>query len=188
MVGGVMRPDYTTLCDDALVTIARAGDQGAFEELVKRHRDSVASRLRRQGVSDADLEDAVQEALVSALQQLRRLRDPKRVVSWLHTIARNKLRDGLRRRPTTAGDEELQSQLDARRPFTQVLDSVDLAAAIRADPRLGRGAHRLLKALFENDFDRAAASKELGIHRAALDQQFHRWVRTRVFALYSRSA
>lgn len=85
--------------DDArLVELARGGDREAFAQLVRRHlRSAYAVALAVLGVPE-DAEDASQDAIVSALQQLERCRDPARFGAWLVGITRNRARDMVRRR------------------------------------------------------------------------------------------
>ena len=83
-----------SLADARLVRRVLAGDEPAFDELVRRHRESVLSVTR--GVLDDwdEAEDAAQEAFLEALRGLRGLRRGERFRAWLGTIAR---RSALRR-------------------------------------------------------------------------------------------
>jgi RNA polymerase sigma-70 factor (ECF subfamily) len=76
-----------------LVEAARRGDHDAFEALATSAGDRLyaAARLILQS---ADLaEDAVQEALVRAWQQLPSLRDPDRFDAWLYRLVVNACAD-----------------------------------------------------------------------------------------------
>ena len=76
-----------------LVEAARRGDHEAFEVLAT----SVGDRLyavARLILRSSDLaEDAVQEALVRAWQQLPSLRDPDRFDAWLYRLVVNACAD-----------------------------------------------------------------------------------------------
>ncbi len=76
-----------------LVEAARRGDHEAFEVLATSAGDrlyAVARLIRR----SAELaEDAVQEALVRAWQQLPSLRDPDRFDAWLYRLVVNACAD-----------------------------------------------------------------------------------------------
>jgi RNA polymerase sigma-70 factor, ECF subfamily len=69
-----------------IVEAARRGDRRAFETLVT----SVVDRLYAAAVfilHDRTLaEDAVQETLIRAWQNIRKLRDPNRLEPWLHRV------------------------------------------------------------------------------------------------------
>jgi len=76
------------LTDADLVRSARAGDAGAFDCLVLRHRASVLYKARA-GVNDWEqAEDVAQQALVEAYKSLRGLREGTSFRAWLMTITR----------------------------------------------------------------------------------------------------
>jgi RNA polymerase sigma-70 factor (ECF subfamily) len=87
-----------TESDAALVARARGGDGGAFETLVRRHlRSAYAVALAQLG-EEADAQDAVQDAFVTALQRIEECRKPDQFGSWLMSIVRNRARDNRRYR------------------------------------------------------------------------------------------
>jgi RNA polymerase sigma-70 factor, ECF subfamily len=76
-----------------LVEAARRGDHEAFEVLATSAGDRLYA-VARLILRSADLaEDAVQEALVRAWQQLPSLRDPDRFDAWLHRLVVNACAD-----------------------------------------------------------------------------------------------
>src|SRR3970040_1638874 len=76
-----------------LVEAARSGDHEAFEALATSDGDRLYA-VARLILRAADLaEDAVQEALVRAWQQLPSLRDPDRFDAWLHRLVVNACAD-----------------------------------------------------------------------------------------------
>lgn len=93
-----MRPDYGSLPDGELATLAVAGGDAAFAELMRRHRSHVY-RLVMGNVGDADEAlDLTQETFVSAHGALRRYDPARPMRAWLAAIAINKCRDWGRRR------------------------------------------------------------------------------------------
>jgi RNA polymerase sigma-70 factor (ECF subfamily) len=81
-----------------LVEAARRGDNEAFEVLATSAGDRLYA-IARLIVRDAGLaEDAVQEALVRAWQQLPSLRDPDRFDAWLYRLVVNACADQGRQR------------------------------------------------------------------------------------------
>ena len=87
-----------TESDAALVARARGGDGGAFETLVRRHlRSAYAVALAQLG-EEADAQDAVQDAFVTALQRIEECRKPDQFGGWLLSIVRNRARDSRRYR------------------------------------------------------------------------------------------
>jgi RNA polymerase sigma-70 factor (ECF subfamily) len=87
-----------TESDAALVARARGGDGEAFGTLVQRHlRSAYAVALAQLG-EEADAQDAVQDAFVSALKRIEECRKPDQFGSWLMSIVRNRARDHRRYR------------------------------------------------------------------------------------------
>jgi RNA polymerase sigma factor (sigma-70 family) len=84
--------------DGGTVERARAGDKGAFGELLTRHRP-LAYHLAWRLLDDAaEAEDVTQEACLQAFLGLSGLRDPERFGAWLAGIALNLARMRLRAR------------------------------------------------------------------------------------------
>jgi len=96
-----MAPDART--DVELLGLIAGGDRPAFEELYRRYARSVLGiALRRMG-DRGRAEDATQDTFASIWRSASRY-DPARgrPASWLYTVARNAIVDGLRRRPEPA--------------------------------------------------------------------------------------
>ncbi|WP_205697598.1 RNA polymerase sigma factor [Conexibacter sp. SYSU D00693] len=100
----------TPLTDEALVARVRAGDDGAFTEIVQRYEAPLTGFARMVlGGAHHDAEECVQDAFVRALRSLRSgtaaSADREMALRpWLHTIVRNRCLDQLRaggKRPTT---------------------------------------------------------------------------------------
>jgi len=84
--------------DRELVASARRGDAEAFGELVSRHERAMLAAARAYFASEADVEDAVQDALVKAFRALDQLRDGAKFSGWLMRITVNTCLDTLRSR------------------------------------------------------------------------------------------
>ena len=85
--------------DEVLVGAARAGDDAAFSELVRRHQARVYRVALRMLGSDADAQDAAQEAFVAAWLALARFRGESSVATWLYRIVTNRCLSRLAPRP-----------------------------------------------------------------------------------------
>jgi RNA polymerase sigma factor (sigma-70 family) len=84
--------------DAALVAAARDGDSSAFGTLIERHYDLLLATCRR-ATGDADTAaDAAQEAVVTALLSLHRLRRGDSFGAWLVGIGLNLCRRALHER------------------------------------------------------------------------------------------
>lgn len=85
--------DQNELDDDALVTLALAGDDRAFEALLDRHDRVVVRVLGLLGVRAADREDLAQEVLVRVFRHLAGFRRGRKFSNWIYRIAVNVARD-----------------------------------------------------------------------------------------------
>lgn len=93
-----MSVDLAALTDGELADSASQGDDRAFAEIVRRHRQRIY-RLVLASVADPDEAlDLVQETFVSAHGALRRYDGERPMTAWLARIAINKCRDWGRRR------------------------------------------------------------------------------------------
>ena len=116
--------------DRELLADHLAGVTGAFDELVRRHRDRLwAVALRTLG-DPSDAEDAVQEALVAALRS-RSYRGDADVGTWLHRIVVNKCLDRLRQaRRLPAPDPAVALRRPDADPSTTVTSRLALEDAL----------------------------------------------------------
>lgn len=120
--------------DGELVRAALARDVASIGALLERHRaDMHAVALAVLG-HRADTHDAVQDAMISALTRIDRLRDADAVGPWLRAIVRNVCRMRLRSRRTFEATEPethatrepaLDAELEQRAAAAAVLAAVD---------------------------------------------------------------
>ncbi len=107
--------------DAELLAAHVAGDPGAFEVIVRRHRDRLWAVALRTTGDPEEAADALQDALISAFRRADQFRGDSAVTTWLHRIVVNASLDRLRRRAVR---------------FAQPLpdDNDDLPGAVTADP------------------------------------------------------
>ena len=104
-----------TTDETALLFRARAGDQQAFAELVGAYRNQVWAVCLNVTGNHQDAEDALQNTLIAAWQNLEKFRGEARFGTWLHRIATNNALTIVRRRkPSTP----LTGFSDAEQPIT----------------------------------------------------------------------
>ncbi len=84
-----MAAQRTGTDEAALLDRARAGDEGAFTELVETHRGELRAHCYRMLGSVHDADDALQDALVRAWRGLPAFQGRSSVRSWLYSIATN---------------------------------------------------------------------------------------------------
>jgi RNA polymerase sigma-70 factor, ECF subfamily len=78
-----------TVCEAELVARLQAGDQDAFEELVRTYGGRLLSVARRFVRNEADAQDIVQAAYLSAFRSLRQFEGGCQLSTWLHRIVVN---------------------------------------------------------------------------------------------------
>jgi RNA polymerase sigma-70 factor (ECF subfamily) len=101
--------------DAALLERLRAGDEAAYEELVRTHGGRLLAVARRFLRNEEDARDAVQDAFLSAFRSIGRFEGQARLSTWLHRIVVNaalmKLRSR-RRKPEQSIEELLPAFLE----------------------------------------------------------------------------
>jgi len=100
----------------ALVRAAKAGDMGAFEELVKRYDRNVFRIAQHITQNREDAEDVVQDAFLKAYGNLEQFQEQSKFYTWLVRIAVNEALMKLRRRRperTVSLDQEVQTEEDS---------------------------------------------------------------------------
>jgi RNA polymerase sigma-70 factor, ECF subfamily len=83
---------------DALLALAREGDEGAFRALVEAHRAELHAHCYRMLASYHDAEDALQETLLRAWRALPGFEGRSTLRAWLYKIATNAALDVAKRR------------------------------------------------------------------------------------------
>jgi RNA polymerase sigma-70 factor (ECF subfamily) len=128
-----------------LIDRARAGDAGAFGELVRRYQP-LASHVARLVAPRADVEDSVQEAFLKAYRSLPRFRTGAPFRPWLCRIvaneAKNRARSARRREGLALKMVDDRAE-ETPSPDTTVLARDEARVLIDAMNRL-RGDDRLV--------------------------------------------
>ncbi len=163
-----------------LMVAAQRGDSAAYARLLTDVMPIVRNVVRRARsfLNPADIEDLVQDVLLS-LHAVRATYDPERpFLPWLLAITRNRLADGARRYVRRSAHEVQVDELpvtypdDAANTETETYGDADaLKLAIAALPRGQRAAVEMLK-LRELSLKEAAAASGMSI--SALKVSVHR--------------
>ena len=110
--------------EKALLEALRAGDEAAYEKLVREHTGRMLSVARRFLREEDDARDAVQDAFVSAFRAIGNFEGGSRISTWLHRIVVNaalmKLRTR-RRKPEESIDDMLPRWTDDGHPTAEKL-------------------------------------------------------------------
>jgi RNA polymerase sigma-70 factor (ECF subfamily) len=90
--------DIAAADDAGLVARIVAGDRSAFQQLMRRHNTALFRAARAIVRDDADAEDVLQEAYLSAYRHLPEFRSEARLSTWLTRIVINQALGRLRAR------------------------------------------------------------------------------------------
>lgn len=173
--------------ETGLLARLRAGEDAAFGELVRAHSGRMLAVAKRILGSEADAEDVVQEAFVSAFRHLAAFDGRSALGTWLHRIAVNaalmKRRRG-RSRPETSIQAWLPEfsdgfHKDAPRPFEHVTQVpgggiVDSGAILAALDELPDEFRDVVVLRDIEGLDSKAAGASLGISDSLVRQRLHR--------------
>ncbi len=104
--------------DDVLIDRAKQGDREAFEFLVRRHQGAVYGYLRARLLQPSDADDLTQEVFLRCYLGRARFDSGQLVRPWLIGIARNLLREHVRKinRRKEVGWTELCLELEQLTP------------------------------------------------------------------------
>ncbi|NLE78664.1 MAG: RNA polymerase sigma factor [Rhodococcus sp.] len=104
------------MTDAELLALCKTGDQSAFTELVGRYRNNAWFVCLNICGNQFDAEDALQEALTAAWQNLPKFRGESRFNTWLHRIAANAALAVVRRRKSDISSDEVELDFEDSAP------------------------------------------------------------------------
>jgi RNA polymerase sigma factor (sigma-70 family) len=150
-----MRDEAVTV---ALVRRARAGDQGAWDEIVERFAPLVWAICKRHRLSAADADDVGQSLWLGLLEHFDSLREPAALPGWIATTTRReclKVHNDVRRRrspvDSAAADDEVLGADPTAVPVDEGLLVEERRAAVRAGYAALQPHCRRLLALMVSD-------------------------------------
>ena len=163
-----------------LVVLAKAGDRGAFDDLVKATYAQTYTLALRLTHNEEDARDVVQEAYLRAYKGLKKYRGDAQFTTWLYRITANcaatlltkgnkHRHEDLETSAATLFDERPEADPSVSADATILRDRVDAALA-HLPPRLR--AVVVLRDVYDLPHDEIA--QELGITEAAAKVRLHR--------------
>jgi len=161
------------LSDAQLVARCRAGDEGAWAELVRRYSRYVyAIAVQGFRLAEHDAEDVFQEVFARTYQRLDRLRDDAAIKPWLAQLTRNlcvdRLRETAREQPAGADDLET-AEID------ETLAALDDALTVQeALAALGEPCAELLDRFFCRDESYRTIGDELDLPAGTIASRISR--------------
>jgi RNA polymerase sigma-70 factor, ECF subfamily len=177
-----------TMEDGSLLAALRAGDDAAYELLVREHSARLLAVARRILGSEEDARDALQDAFVSAFRAIHAFEGAARLSTWLHRIVVNvalmKLRSR-RRKPETLIDDLLPAfqedghHVEAYTAWTETAETLLSRAETRQQVRAAIDrlpeTYRLVLLLRDiEELDTREAAEALGVTPNAVKIRLHR--------------
>jgi len=166
----------------AMMKAAQAGDGLAYSRLLSEITPRLRKAIRRKRAFQniQDVEDLVQDVLLS-LHSVRATYDPERpFFPWLLAIVRNRLADGARRYARTSRNEVLVDEL----PVTFADEHANIEKDLYRDPdelkqaieKLPRGQREAIEMLKLKEMSLKEASSRTGTSIASLKVSVHRGI------------
>jgi RNA polymerase sigma-70 factor, ECF subfamily len=183
-----MRTGPSDTGEQELIASLRAGDEAAFERLVREHTPHLLAVARRLLPSEHDARDAVQEAFLSAFKSIGAFEGGSRLSTWLHRIVVNaclmKRRSESRRPARSIEDllprfrEDGHQAIPAKnwKPIPDsVIQTTELRDRVRAAIEELPPVYREVLILRDiEELDTRAAAEHLGIGESAVKTRLHR--------------
>ncbi len=172
----------------ALLARLRAGDEAAYEELVRSHGGRLLAVARRFLRNEEEARDAVQDAFLSAFRNMEGFEGQARLSTWLHRIVVNaalmKLRTR-RRKPETPIDDLLPGFLEDGHMESPAVEwrkaGVDEAErnqlrtlVLEKIQELPEGYRNVLMLRDIEDLDTEETAAQMGISVGAVKTRLHR--------------
>ena len=143
-----MTTSATATCPADLIEAARAGDESAWHELVRRYAPLIWSVCRRYRLTETATEDVAGMVWLRLVDGLATVREPAALPGWLATVTRRECLAVLRRRnrETPLGDLETVASVE---PATDawLLDEERRIALREAISRLSEKDRKLMSML-----------------------------------------
>ncbi len=163
--------------DTELVRRHVAGETGAFEELVSRHRSRVYAVALRISGRHEDALDVSQEVFVNAFRKLGSFREEALFTTWLHRMTVNAALDLARRRSRRDATplDVIGEVADSRMGPEDAAIRADRAAAVQKALTKLTPEYRAVIALHDlQDLDYAQTAETLGVPLGTVKSRLHR--------------
>lgn len=151
------------------------GDGAAFEEIFGRYGDMVLGYMRRGYRPEEDARDLTQQTFLQLHRARRDFRGDRPLRPWLMTIARNVLRDHLRRERRRILTEGIEGVLRDRGTAADETEHLALREALAAAvERLPASLRAVVEGHWKEHRSYADLARRLGTTRAAVKVRAHR--------------
>ncbi len=166
--------------EQALVARAKAGGRAAYEVLVRGNADRLYAVILRFSATEADAEEATQEAFLRAWRNIRRFRGDARFFTWLYRIGVNEAKRTFDRRPSaqtvvSVEDRPIDDLVDDAPEVHPRAEAAELRALLEQAIRRLPDKYRAAVVLRDVEgLSTSEAAELLGLREAAFKSRLHR--------------
>jgi RNA polymerase sigma-70 factor (ECF subfamily) len=173
--------------ESALVAQLRAGDESAFERVVRQYSPRMLAAARRILRNEEDARDALQDAFISAFKALPQFEGESRLSTWLHRIGINaalmKLRSRQRKNerpisellPRFLDDGHPAEPPGPWEPVEKLLERQETRDLVRRTIDELPDSHRIVLILRDiEELSTEQAAEELGVSVGVVKTRLHR--------------
>ncbi len=127
--------DYYPECPEAfLISLARSGDRGAFEEVVRRRQSPIRNLMRRCCNDDTLADDLAQQVFLKVWLNIRKLRKASAFNAWLKRLAISVWLQHIRKKDALRGADEFAGTELPQHDSASVGMDLDHALATLSNP------------------------------------------------------
>jgi RNA polymerase sigma-70 factor (ECF subfamily) len=147
-------------------------DEARFAALVEEHQASLRAFVRTLGVDPDWVDDLAQDAFVVAYRELEAFDENRDFGKWLRGIARNLVRNELRKagRRRIMNEDLTRHLLSAREPEPDMFDAMQVSALRDCMEELPRKSRELVHSRYHEGWNAAQMAEKFQIKAATIRQ------------------
>ena len=147
-------------------------DEARFAALVEEHQASLRAFVRTLGVDSDWVDDLAQDAFVVAYRELETFDEDRDFGKWLRGIARNLVRNELRKagRRRIMNEDLTRHLLSAREPEPDMFDAMQVSALRDCMEELPRKSRELVHSRYHEGWNATQMAEKFEIKAATIRQ------------------
>jgi RNA polymerase sigma factor (sigma-70 family) len=159
---------------EELIHRCRAGDQDAHFRLYKLYSKAMFNVGYRITGNEADAEDVLQEAFISAFRNLDHYRGDATFGSWIKKIVVNKAINVLKKRKWEVMPEDEEFDVPEDEPVQEYLPALQVETVRKAIEQLPDGYRSVLSMYLLEGYDHQEIAEIMGITESTSKSQLNR--------------
>lgn len=166
--------EQTVNIHEELIDRCRAGDREAHFRLYKLYSRAMYNVGYRITGNEADAEDVLQEAFISAFRNLESYRGEASFGSWIKKIVINKAINVLKKRKWEAMPEDEEIDIPVEEPEESYMPGLDVSKVRQAIEQLPDGYRSVLSLYLLEGYDHQEIAEIMGITESTSKSQLNR--------------